>query len=46
MGVCEGTPRAVLPDYSGRADYTGANVNQAARFMDAGKREAGWEGGV
>lgn len=35
MGVCEGTPRAVLPDYSGRADYTGANVNQAARFMDA-----------
>lgn len=36
MGVCEGSPRSILPDYLGRADYCGNSVNQAARFMDAG----------
>ena len=36
MGVCEGNPRSVLPDHMGRADYHGASINQAARFMDAG----------
>lgn len=35
MGVCEGAPRAVIPDHAGRADYHGASVNQAARYMDA-----------
>ena len=35
MGVCEGAPRCVLPDHAGRADYHGASVNSAARFMDA-----------
>ena len=28
MGVCEGTPQAMLPDHLGRADYHGAAVNQ------------------
>ena len=37
MGVCEGRPSSVLPDHMGRADYHGASINQAARFMDAGK---------
>lgn len=36
MGVCEGFPRSLLPDFAGKADYLGDNVNQAARFMDAG----------
>ena len=36
MGVCEGVPNSILPDHLGRADYHGASVNQAARFMDAG----------
>ncbi|GBF96164.1 inactive leucine-rich repeat receptor kinase-like [Raphidocelis subcapitata] len=35
MGVAEGAPRCVLPDHAGRADYHGAEVNQAARYMDA-----------
>jgi hypothetical protein len=37
MGVCEGSPRSIFPDHMGRADYHGASINQAARFMDAGK---------
>ncbi len=37
MGVCEGSPRSILPDHMGRADYFGASINQAARFMDAGE---------
>ncbi|KXZ47811.1 hypothetical protein GPECTOR_32g423 [Gonium pectorale] len=35
IGVCEGSPRSVIPDHIGRADYHGASINQAARFMDA-----------
>ncbi|GAX72947.1 hypothetical protein CEUSTIGMA_g402.t1 [Chlamydomonas eustigma] len=35
MGVCEGVPSSISPDYVGRADYIGASVNQAARYMDA-----------
>ncbi|KAG1663614.1 hypothetical protein FOA52_009713 [Chlamydomonas sp. UWO 241] len=35
MGVQEGVPRSVAPDYTGRADYLGDCVNMAARFMDA-----------
>ena len=35
MGVCEGKPRSILPDHLGRADYHGASINQAARYMDA-----------
>jgi len=35
MGICEGAPRCVMPDHAGRADFHGATVNQAARFMDA-----------
>ncbi|GAX78738.1 hypothetical protein CEUSTIGMA_g6175.t1 [Chlamydomonas eustigma] len=35
IGVSEGVPSSVLPDHMGRADYLGASVNQAARFMDA-----------
>lgn len=46
MGVCEGFPRSLLPDFAGKADYLGDNVNQAARFMDAGngrnKGMLGW----
>lgn len=36
MGVCQGHPKAIFPDHLGRADYHGASVNQAARYMDAG----------
>eukprot|EP00877_Chromochloris_zofingiensis_P010007 jgi/Chrzof1/525/Cz01g19010.t1 len=35
MGVCEGQPNSILPDHLGRADYHGACINQAARYMDA-----------
>ncbi|GAX78736.1 hypothetical protein CEUSTIGMA_g6173.t1 [Chlamydomonas eustigma] len=35
MGVCEGVPSSIMPDHMGRADYHGACINQAARFMDA-----------
>ena len=35
MGLCEGCPKSILPDHMGRADYHGASVNQAARYMDA-----------
>ena len=35
MGVCEGIPSSIMPDHSGRADYHGTSINQAARFMDA-----------
>ncbi|GAX77398.1 hypothetical protein CEUSTIGMA_g4844.t1 [Chlamydomonas eustigma] len=35
MGVCEGVPGSIMPNHLGRADYHGACVNQAARFMDA-----------
>ena len=41
MGVCEGVPGSIMPDHMGRADYHGASVNQAARFMDAGEGEGG-----
>ena len=41
MGVCEGVPGSIMPDHMGRADYHGASVNQAARFMDAGERGGG-----
>jgi hypothetical protein len=37
MGLCEGSPRSVIPDHMGRADYHGASINQAARFMDVGE---------
>ncbi|KAG1652770.1 hypothetical protein FOA52_009371, partial [Chlamydomonas sp. UWO 241] len=35
MGLCEGIPGSVMPDFSGRADYAGTSINQAARYMDA-----------
>ncbi|EFJ44638.1 hypothetical protein VOLCADRAFT_95039 [Volvox carteri f. nagariensis] len=35
IGLCEGCPRSITPDHVGRADYHGASVNQAARYMDA-----------
>ena len=37
MGICEGYPGSIRPDYQGRADYFGTSVNEAARFMDAGE---------
>ena len=49
MGVCEGHPRSILPDHMGRADYLGACINQAARYMDAGMDAgvgAGMDAGV
>lgn len=36
MGVCCGVPKTIIPDHLGRADYHGASINQAARYMDAG----------
>ena len=36
MGVCEGSPKSILPDHLGHADYHGASINQSARYMDAG----------
>jgi hypothetical protein len=36
VGVCEGSPRSIIPDHLGRADYHGSSINQAARYMDAG----------
>jgi class 3 adenylate cyclase len=38
MGVCEGRPRSLVANEEGRADYFGASVNQAARYMDAAAR--------
>ena len=35
MGMCEGQATSVIPDHLGKADYHGASINQAARFMDA-----------
>ncbi|GFR47268.1 hypothetical protein Agub_g8955, partial [Astrephomene gubernaculifera] len=35
IGICEGSPRSIIPDHLGRADYHGASINQAARYMDA-----------
>lgn len=35
MGMCHGCPRAIVPDHNGRADYHGASINSAARYMDA-----------
>lgn len=35
IGICEGMPRSIIPDHMGRADYHGASINQAARYMDA-----------
>uniref|UniRef100_A0A383VNF8 Guanylate cyclase domain-containing protein n=1 Tax=Tetradesmus obliquus TaxID=3088 RepID=A0A383VNF8_TETOB len=35
MGLAEGPPHSVLPDHSGRANYSGPSVIRAARFMDA-----------
>ena len=48
MGVCEGVPGSIMPDHMGRADYHGASVNQAARFMDAGEEGGGsvWATGM
>jgi hypothetical protein len=43
MGVCEGVPSSIMPDHMGRADYHGACINQAARFMDAGVDEEMFE---
>ena len=40
MGLCEGVPGSIMPNHAGRADYNGACVNQAARFMDEGRRVA------
>ena len=31
MGVCEGTPQAVLHDHLGKADYHGATINQVGK---------------
>ena len=50
IGVCEGFPNSIMPDENGRADYHGASVNLAARFMSAGavfgvREEMAWEGG-
>ena len=39
MGLCEGCPSNIGPDHMGKADYHGSCVNEAARFMDAGKRK-------
>eukprot|EP00798_Chlamydomonas_sp_ICE-L_P030850 gene30850-35890_t len=36
MGIYEGSPRSILPDHLGRADYFGDSINMAARYMDAG----------
>ena len=33
MGLCSGRPEAIQPDHLGRADYHGATVNQAARWV-------------
>lgn len=41
MGICEGSPRAILPDELGRADYHGASIKQAECLMDAGKEGLG-----
>ena len=41
MGVCEGVPRAVLPDHMGKADYLGVCVNTAARCAGKGSGEGG-----
>eukprot|EP00775_Hariotina_reticulata_P013223 gene13223-13354_t len=35
MGLAEGVPEDVTPDFLGRADYFGMSVNMAARMMDA-----------
>eukprot|EP00879_Flechtneria_rotunda_P009559 GHRR01010005.1.p1 GENE.GHRR01010005.1~~GHRR01010005.1.p1 ORF type:complete len:296 (+),score=143.38 GHRR01010005.1:829-1716(+) len=35
MGICWGTPKCILPDFMGRADYHGPFVNQSARYADA-----------
>ena len=40
MGVCEGNPASIMPDHMGRADFHGASINQAARFMDAGEGDS------
>lgn len=34
----EGIPQSILPDHEARADYHGASINMAARFMDKGAR--------
>ena len=41
MGLSEGLPASIMPDHMGRADYHGASVNLAARFMDAGEGGTG-----
>lgn len=46
MGICEGSPHSIMPDYLGRADFCGNSVNQAARFMDAGGSQEGGGQGV
>lgn len=35
IGLHNGVPRSITPDYLGRVDYHGSNVNYAARFTDA-----------
>ena len=44
MGISEGSPRAILPDKLGRADYHGASMKQAERLMDAGEGAGGHVG--
>ena len=44
MAISEGSPRAILPDKLGRADYHGASVKQAERLMDAGEGARGHVG--
>lgn len=34
IGICEGVPRSLVADHAGKADYFGASVNCAARYMD------------
>jgi hypothetical protein len=33
VGMCTGVPKSITPDHLGRADYHGAVVNQAARWV-------------
>ena len=43
MGVCEGLPGSIRPDYLGRADYNGASVNQVSVFAPTQQPFAGFQ---
>lgn len=34
IGLAEGSPRCITPDHMGRADFHGAAINTAARYME------------